>query len=190
MKQKFEAVIKYIIGGGNGEGMFAQLNIPDRFLTGEDENVSIARNLNAAFLVLLSGESHSLYNDALQYMENFGSHPSWEKTVHFYKEGLRLISSEISGRCYDSGAFEKELNNLHSWVDDGGGEETVEKICGFFFPEGRAINDDREAGIKGLREKKKGQGLKAEPLTGHKSCKGDTFLIQYTRNRAFRLKGH
>ncbi|GBE41716.1 hypothetical protein BMS3Bbin09_01624 [bacterium BMS3Bbin09] len=155
MKQKFEAIIKYIISGGNGDELFAKINIPCEFRTEEDENASVARNLNAAFLVLLSGESHSLYNDALHYMENFGSHPSWEKTVCFYNEGIRLISSEISNRCYDSRAFEKELNDLYLWVDRGGGEEAVEKLRRVFFPEGVLLNEDRENSIRELRKKRK-----------------------------------
>lgn len=155
MKQKFEAIIKYIISGGNGDELFSKINIPGRFRTEENDNVSIARNLNAAFLVLLSGETHSLYNDAFQYMENFGSHPSWDKTVHFYKEGIRLISSEISGRCYDSKAFEKELNDLYSWVDGGDRGEVVEKLRRVFFPEGVSLNEERTAGIAKLRAKRR-----------------------------------
>ncbi|MBL7031847.1 MAG: hypothetical protein ISR97_01545 [Nitrospira sp.] len=155
MKQKFEAIIKYIINGGNGDGLFAKIIIPCEFRTEEDENVSVARNLNAAFLVLLSGETNPLYNYAFRYMNNFGSHPSWEKTVHFYMEGIRLIVSEISGRCYDSEAFEKELNGLYSWVDGGGRGEAVEKLRRVFFPEGVLLNKDRAAGIAELRAKRK-----------------------------------
>jgi hypothetical protein len=155
MKRKFEAIIKYLISGGNGDELFTKINIPCEFRTKEDENVSIARNLNAAFLVLLSGESHSLYNNASRYMENFGSHPSWEKTVHFYKEGVRLISSEISDRCYNSEAFERELNDLYSWVEAGGRGEAVEKFRRVFFPEGMPLNEDREAGIAKLRAKRR-----------------------------------
>lgn len=162
MKQKFEAIIKYIISGGNGDELFSKINIPHESHTEEDKDVLIAKNLNAAFLALLSGESYPLYNDAFQYMENFGSHPSWEKTVRFYKEGIRLISSEISGRCHDSGAFEKELNDLYSWVASSGPggtsaseEEAVEKLRRVFFPEGMSLNEDRAAGIAKLRAKRK-----------------------------------
>jgi len=158
MKQKFEAIIKYIINGGNGDELFAKINIPDRFRTVEGENVSIARNLNAAFLVLLSGETNPLYNDAFQYMEHFGPHPSWGKTVHFYKEGIRLIGSEISDRCYDSKVFEKELNDLYSWVDGPrgtSGEGAVEKLRSVFFPEGVLLCEDRAEGIAKLRAKRR-----------------------------------
>jgi hypothetical protein len=159
MKNKFEEIIKYIISGGNGEDLFTQINIPDSFQTEEDEGVSIARNLNAAFLVLLSGETHTLYNEAARYLENFGSHPSWEKTVRFYKEGIRRISSEISGRYGESEGFKKELNDLYSWVTGprgtGDPEDTVEMLRGLFFPEGGSLNKDREAGIRELRKKRK-----------------------------------
>ncbi len=159
MKQKFEAIIKYIVSGGNGKDLFVKLNIPGQFSIGEEDNVSIARNLNAAFLVLLCGETHLLYNDAFQYMENLEKHSYWKEMVHYYKEGVRLINSEIAGRSNDSETFEKELNDLSVWVDDPGRTTgrggAVEKFRGLFFPEGESLNEDRLAGIAKLRAKRK-----------------------------------
>lgn len=155
MKRKFEAIIRYLIDGGNGESVFAKIHIPSRFRTGADDGVSIARNLNAAFLVLLSGSAHPLYNDAFQYMEDLGSHPSWERTVRFYKEGIRLIETEISAKCYGSEDFEKELNGLYAWVQDGGRGDAVEHMRKVFFPEGVSLNEDRSAEIGKLRAKRR-----------------------------------
>ncbi len=159
MKEKFETIIRYIIGAEKGVQALSKINIPEQFQLGKDKSSAIARNLNAAFLIALSGKSHPIYNDALEYLKDFEAHPLWGKTVRFYKDGLELISSEIADRYYADERFEKDLTRLYSWIIDSENlknrKETVEKIRQVFFPEGVAICDNRNEKINLLRTKRK-----------------------------------
>ena len=164
MRDEFEAIVKYIIGTATGDESPSGINIPSQFHPGEDNNFAIARNLNSAFLISLSGESHPLYTKANQYLDDFEHHPSWKKSVRFYKDGIKLVRSEISGKCHDDKGFEKDLTRLRSWVGNPDNikdqKETAEKIRGIFFPEGVSLCKNRNEKINRLREKRKIKILK------------------------------
>ena len=173
MKLKFEKIIEYLIGSEKGDEPLSKVNIPGQFQQGENDSHAIARNLNAAFLIVLSGESHCLYNQASGYLIDFQDHPVWGKTVRFYKDGLELIRSEISDRCYVDERFEKDLTNFHSWIINQGNRRnykaTVEKIRQVFFPEGVSLCDTekREEKVKLLRKKREIRltALNPSPIT-------------------------
>ncbi len=154
MKQKFEAVIKYII-----DSPLTRLDISVQFHTPEEDNAAIARNLNAAFLVLLSGEPHPLYNKAKCFLDDFGSHPSWGSAARFYKDGLIRVHAEISAAGYENDDLEQDLNDLYSWIvgpaESEDRKKTVEKIRNVFFPEGAALSEGRDEKIELLRKKRR-----------------------------------
>ncbi|MFQ5771843.1 MAG: hypothetical protein ACE5HX_15015, partial [bacterium] len=77
MNQKFETIIKYLIGIEKGEDSLSKINIPEQFCMEKKDKPAIAKNLNAAFLIALSGKSHSLYKQALHYLNDFQTHPTW-----------------------------------------------------------------------------------------------------------------
>lgn len=79
MKEKLETIIKYIIGADKGDKTLSKINIPEQFQPGAEDNNAIAKNLNAGFLIILSGKSHPLYNQAFQYLDSLKAHSSWEK---------------------------------------------------------------------------------------------------------------
>jgi len=161
VKRKFKTTIKYLIGSEKGVESLSKINIPSQFHPDAGDTASIARNLNSAFLIVLSGKSHALYNESLQYLNALQIHPAWEKAVRFYKDGLRIIDSEISDRCYTDSSFAEKLNHLHSWIVDPENRrkrsETVEKIRELFFPEGVSLSDrqNRQGKINFLRENRK-----------------------------------
>ena len=173
MKEKFEAIIRYIIGSGKCEESLSKIKIEEQFQTGGEDSYAIARNLNAAFLIVLSGKPHPLYAKALGYLSDFEAHPSWEKIVRFYREGLEHIRSEISSRCYGDSKFEKALVHLYSWISNTENcknhKETAEKIRRVFFPEGVELSDsqNRKEKINLLREKRKIRisRLNSSPIT-------------------------
>ncbi len=159
MKQKFETIIKHLTGADDGCEPLAKIQIAGQFRPGEDAGAAIPRNLNAAFLIALCGETHPLYSKADNYLRNLEDHPSWEIIVRFYKEGLELIYPEISNRCRDDKCFRKDFRGLYSWLINpenfGKRQETVETIRRLFFPEGVSLSENREEHINALREKRK-----------------------------------
>ena len=159
MKQKLETVITYLIGDDSGRGSPAAINISDQFREDEEDTRAIARNLNAAFLIALAGETHPLHEKALKYLSTFSSHPLWKTAALFYQEGVGLIHSEILNQCYDNEYFEQDLTALSAWLSNpdsiGNAAKTVESMWRVFFPEGVALCEERREKIEALREKRK-----------------------------------
>jgi hypothetical protein len=158
MTEKLENIIRYIIWDENGDISLSGVNVPEQLRPSEHDDPSIARNLNAAFLIALSGESNPLFSKALHYLETLQDDPCWGKTVHFYKEGLELIRSEISERCSGDSKFKNDLDLLYSWIIEPekrkNRKETFEKMWQVFFPEGVAMFECIDEKIDSLREER------------------------------------
>ncbi len=161
MKKELETIIQYLIGTDEDSDPTAKINVPKQFCPEDKGSNAVAKNLNAAFLIALSGQAHPLYDRAAGYLDDFETHPSWGNTASFFKEGLELIRSEVSGRCYDDSGFKKDLLELYSWIVHPENrvdyKATVEKIFRVFFPEGSLLSDNRnrEETVNLLREKRK-----------------------------------
>lgn len=161
MLEKFETIIKYLISADTNEKSISNIKISEQFNPDEKDEPTIAKNLNAAFLIALSGTSNPLYNKATKYLNHFLTKFSWEKTVRFYQAGLELIRSEISNQCHNDSTFEEKLNQLHAWIINSENRknrlQTVEKIRQLFFPQGVSIShpQHRQEEINLLRDKRK-----------------------------------
>lgn len=155
----FENIIKEIIGTDEIEISLLDINIPAEFRTAWVESRNTARGLNSAFLIVLSGPSHPLFRDAVEYLNSHEHDPEWKDIVSFYNEGVKLIDSEISGLCNDDISFKDRIDQLSSWLSDKNNlkkqNDTNKKIRSVFFPEGISISDSRDEDINILREKRK-----------------------------------
>jgi hypothetical protein len=160
VKQKFERIIRNIAGIDNSCESVSKITIPEQFCSEEKQSASIARNLNAAFLIILSGAEQPLYNQAVDYLKNFLSHPIFGGIASFYREGLGLVSSEISERCSFDSRFKKALTALYEWFirpeNLKNNQETLKKIHSVFFPEGVSLSakTEREEKTRLLSEKR------------------------------------
>jgi hypothetical protein len=167
MIQKFEAIIAFLISNGQSTHSLSKINIAKQFNTGKEDNLSISRNLNAAFLIALAGESSPLYETATDYLNDLTLHPAWCNAVRFYKDGIKLIRAEISNRCAYDDDFERNLTNLYLWIsnpeDPKDRRETINKIYKVFFPEGVTLSetDKREEAIELLRKNRQIKILKS-----------------------------
>jgi hypothetical protein len=159
--QKLEKIVGALSGTWEDGTSLSNINISKQFHAPGEDIFSIARNLNAAFLIKLAGEPHRLFKEAAEYLEDFHSHPSWKRVVGFYQEGLDLIFSEITSVCSTDDRFEKDFLGLFSLVSGKPGRkdyaEIINIIYRVFFPEGvlpatRRGRDDR---INQQREKRK-----------------------------------
>ena len=158
MKNKIEEIFKRLAGLDKESESLSGINIPGQFILEEESNPSIARNLNSAFLILLSGASHPLYTQAFQYIGKFEDHPLWAKCLKFYKDGLELIISELLEVYRTDNSFRDELDLLYSWVTEPeknkGSEETISMFHRLFFPEGVSISENRIEQTDLLRKKR------------------------------------
>ncbi len=158
MFNTFSLVIKYIIGSQTGENPLCSINIPDQFHPEKPDNIDVEENLNAAFLILLSGESHPLYKDATEYFKKMETRPEWKDIISFYFQGLENITSEISSICGNDTSFYDSMTDLHAWIvhpsHADNHHESAEMVRNVFFPEGKGLSGNPDDKITRLRNKR------------------------------------
>jgi hypothetical protein len=158
VKSKFQTIIKHLSGNDSINGGLANINVSIQFHPDNSDDISIARNLNAAFLITLSGESHSLFNDAAAYIDSFRNHPSWQEAAYFYNEARRRIYDEISAAYTEEEGLAQDLDDLYEWIITPGNvknkQDTTEKIRALFFPEGVSLCDNRKERTGQLRQRR------------------------------------
>ncbi len=158
MIDTFRLVIKYMIGDETVEDPVSGIHISDQFHPEDLHNNNIEESINAAFLILSAGESHSLYDGAARFFTQMESMPEWKETVGFYRKGLELIASEVSGHIEKDSSFYSNMNDLIQNVlnteTKAGRNTPANKIQQLFFPEAKGLNTHPEKGITDLRNKR------------------------------------
>ena len=130
----------------------------DHFIPGRDQDGDVARNINAAFLILLSGRDHGLYSAANEYLDAFKGDEKWDSTARFMKNGVSLIQEEIETLCHSDSDFKSALENAGIFCTQPGttwGRETLRKIWEVFFPEGAECLLNQEEKIFSIRAKRR-----------------------------------
>lgn len=79
MYHKFQAIIGSLVTKRDNQESLTGINIDDLYKPKEDSDESLVRNINAAFLICLSGDAHPKYHEAENYLSKIKKHPSWEK---------------------------------------------------------------------------------------------------------------
>ncbi len=140
MYDKFQTIIGYLVGKNDNKESLTGINISNLFHPDEDSDVSVARNINATFLICLSGKTHPLYHEAEHYLSKMQQHPSLGEIASFFLKGLSIIHWEISSIRLNGSSTEKNLNELYSWIINDSSyshhKDALEKVHSFFFPEG------------------------------------------------------
>ena len=121
----------------------------------QDNNV-VARNLNAAFLILLAGEHHPNFLSAQDCLDKLTSSSEWKDWEAFYRNGLQLVAAEIEGCCLQNEELEAKFQQVetalaHNPSDVGAVAETIWSVL---FPEGVGIRGYEESRSAALKEKR------------------------------------
>lgn len=170
MKHAFRTIIMRLIGSDT-VGPFAGIRVAGQFRPRERDDRAFLRNINASFLIALSGEAHPLYEEALDYLETMRFHLRWGEAARFYWRGLKLAASELQQACEEDAGLRAAILEAGAWAgeaeDPAGRAAGVEKLRRVFFPEGLGICLAREEKTLELREKRKIQitGLNPEPVS-------------------------
>ena len=158
MIDTFQVIIKHIIGSDLQDNPLSGINIPDQFHPDKRGGIDVEENLNAAFLILLAGESHTLHDSAARYFTKMESIPEWKDTINFYRNGLEMVISEISAVCDGDKSFKRSMEDLITWINDpahaANRNESIEKIRQVFFPEGKGLRGNSDDKITNLRNKR------------------------------------
>ncbi|UCH81999.1 MAG: hypothetical protein JSW20_05070 [Nitrospiraceae bacterium] len=158
MLAEFEKIITYIIGTELFDNSLCGVNIPDQFHPENPDGVGVEENLNAAFLIILAGETHPLYREAAEYIRKIEMLPEWKDKAGFYVKGRENIISEISSACDNDPSFAEHLIDLSTWIQDPANaanrQISSEMIRNFFFPEGKGPGMNMLDEITSLRNKR------------------------------------
>ncbi len=159
IKKSYHYILSCLIGDGSENGVCG-IDIVGQFQPEDNSRVAVPRNVNAAFLISLSGDGHSRYTAAVEYLEEMENDPLWTNLVTFYREGLSLLLKEFQGFCSNSnnGVERVELfvAKLAQQKDPLSSPQTIqEDIWKLFHPETSDILSNKEYQTDALRSKRK-----------------------------------
>ena len=166
----FEETIALIIGDGKVSMPKCGVDVSGALRTGrigEETRHDVARNLNAAFLIKLSGARHPRFKEADSTLDSLGSDPLWGSVVTSYGRAAELIRTEFlecSGQgdtlerakefcCLASASNSKAGAKTKTKAGSGSGPATEpglqEALFSLFCPEAAGLSD----GAAGLSPK-------------------------------------
>lgn len=154
MEKMFAAVIRTMVDAGHGHGPLAGFDAAEQFCPGRRRNTDVAKNLNAAFLILLSGRDHGLYGAAEAYLDGLLADEKWGSAALFFKNGVDRIKDEIRIAYGEDNGFRNALEKAATWCgqpDVQWGEPSLKKIWEVLFPEGAGCLGNHPEKIASLR---------------------------------------
>lgn len=125
----------------------------DQFRPHERDHTSVARNINAAFLISLTGAR--LSHPARGYLASMTGDEQWADIALFYSGALDRIEEELAGPdLAETAAAARELAVTLDTFPDMSTPEILLKYWSFFFPEGAGIPSDRGSAVRDLRKRR------------------------------------
>ncbi|MCP4254531.1 MAG: hypothetical protein GY775_14220 [Candidatus Scalindua sp.] len=155
----YHDILSCLIGDGSGSGACG-IDIVEQFQPEDNSRVAVPRNVNAAFLISLSGDRHSRYTAAVEYLKEMENDPLWTNLVTFYREGLSLLLKEFRDFCSNSSKgverVETFVSKLAQQNDPLSFAQIIqEDIWKIFHPEATDILSNKEYQADALRSKRK-----------------------------------
>lgn len=166
IKKKFGDIISFLTRPHNGARSLSGIDAGGLLRPGETDELSVAGNLVASFLAVLSGPAAADYDKALRFLEGMKG-TAWEYASRFLLDGAAMAAGEIESRYSGNERFRGDFDALHDAVSGGTRSAgIVGLVWRVFFPEGD-IGGDRQAAVSSLREKRTISitGLNPEPVT-------------------------
>jgi hypothetical protein len=154
MEKMFSTIIRTLVDGSQNIRPLAGFNIADQFIPDCRRDTDVARNINAAFLILLSGPDHGLYSAGKAYLDALKADEKWGDVAAFMENGAALIKGEIQSLCHEDNEFQNALEKTSIFCSQGDtlwGKESLKKIWEVFFPEGADCLLDQPEKILSLR---------------------------------------
>ena len=158
MHKIFESICYQLFKPAGRNSALPVFNPAEQFTDESKEPAAIARQLNAAFLILLAGNRHPQFKKAQSELHRATRSDEWSKIAQFYLSAVDRIRHEIeetAGKDPDLADRLKELSHFLAKADQGHkASQTTANIWKLFFPEGVEPATSRQDAIHRLREKR------------------------------------
>ncbi|MEM7797421.1 MAG: hypothetical protein AAF579_23560, partial [Cyanobacteria bacterium P01_C01_bin.118] len=126
-------------------------------LTGnEQDSTTVLQSLNAAFLMVLAGESHPSFSQAQTYLDKLSASPDWGKAANFYTQAVQLITQELEQACEQDAQMQTRLEQMTTQLKDADGDTVAaaNAVWSVLFPEGTGIWGQEADMVAALRSKR------------------------------------
>ncbi|MEA5466147.1 hypothetical protein [Leptothoe sp. PORK10 BA2] len=125
------------------------------FADGQDAT-SLLQTLNAAFLVVLAGETHPSFATAQTYLDKLSTSPDWGKAAKFYAHSAQLITQELAQACAQDAELNAKLDQMAATLADAAGDDiaTANAVWSVLFPEGTGIWGQEADQVTQLRQQR------------------------------------
>jgi hypothetical protein len=121
-----------------------------------NESEDIARQLNAAFLILLAGRQHPQFKKAQAALRRATDSDEWSPVAQFYLSAKDRIHHEIENAAKKDPVLAdriKDLSRILETADQQSNASRItEEIWKLFFPEGVGLTLSRAESIRSLRQ--------------------------------------
>lgn len=158
MIETFQSIIATLTQPRKGKESFSIFDLGELFSKDPKDDADVAQALNAAFLIKLSGATHSESERAERFLSHMAQSAQWADVARFYLEGLNLVHREIDHICNRAPSFADRLRTLSQWLSNlenvKNTQETTQEIWSLFFPEAYGILSNRQECIEALRSKR------------------------------------
>ncbi|MBE9067662.1 hypothetical protein IQ260_13455 [Leptolyngbya cf. ectocarpi LEGE 11479] len=130
--------------------------LPLELTSDGQDDTSLLQNLNAAFLIILAGETHPSFAKAHTYLDKLSASPDWGKAAKFYAQSAQLIAQELEQACGQDAEFKANLDQMAATLADTAGDTvaTANAVWSVLFPEGTGIWGQEAERVDALREKR------------------------------------
>ena len=135
------------------------LPIAHQFTCSAASTVEALKSLNAAFLICLGSERYPHYPSARHFLTEGRPKGISAMVLELYRLGTELIRDEIEEKAKNDLHFDAVLAETARWLEQqpkGFGPELIyRRIWEVFFPEGAALEGDKNRHVAELRETRK-----------------------------------
>ena len=156
MIEYFESICYQLFKPTGKAGILPIFNPTEQFTDESNEPAGIARQLNAAFLILLAGSKHPQFEKAQAVLQRATNSDEWSYVAQFYLSAKDRIGHEIENATASDPNLAEGIKNLSRILESADQEsqasQVTEEIWKLFFPEGVGLASSRKKSIRSLRE--------------------------------------
>ena len=156
MFQHFESICYQLFSPSAKTDSLPVFNPAEQFTDAPNEPAGIARQLNAAFLILLAGSKHPQFDKAQAALHRATHSDEWSLVAQFYLSAKDRIRHEIEKASESDPDLADRIKNLSRILETtdhkGNALQINEEIWKLFFPEGVGLASSREESIGSLRQ--------------------------------------